>query len=245
MEAVLEWVVIAKAGRAAAIFEGSVVDAVAAAHNELRRDLISETDTRREIIFRDNTQAGAVGIGVDEVNAVLGQEIGEAGRQGWIVFAAGGNDILRTAEGSAGNEVRLRVYRSYYGAYFQDDWKVTSKLTLNLGVRWDWFSATGERYNAQANLVPGTPFSGAQYIIPASRKDNPALSSSFTNLLAKDGINLVYSDAYGSGLSVIPKNNFAPRIGFAYQVSPKFVCAAALESLRSFRKSRRLAQPWL
>lgn len=113
--------------------------------------------------------------------------------------------------------------RSYYGAYFQDDWKVSSKLTLNLGVRWDWFSATGERYNAQANFVPATPFNGAQYIIPASRKDNPALSASFTNLLAKDGIQLIYSDAYGSGLSVIPKNNFAPRIGFAYQVTPKFV----------------------
>ena len=130
----------------------------------------------------------------------------------------GGADTL-----NASNFGGVAADRSYYGAYFQDDWKVSSKLTLNLGVRWDWFSATGERYNAQANFVPGTPFSGAQYIIPASRKDNPALSSSFTNLLAKDGINLVYSDAYGSGLSVIQKNNFAPRVGFAYQVSPKFV----------------------
>ena len=95
--------------------------------------------------------------------------------------------------------------RSYYGGYFQDDWKIPSRLTLNLGVRWDWFSATGERYNAQANFVPGTPFSGAQYIIPASRKDDPSLSSSFTNLLAKDGINLVYSDAYGSGLEYDPE----------------------------------------
>jgi hypothetical protein len=71
--------------------------------------------------------------------------------------------------------------------------------------------------------VPGTPFAGAQYIIPASRKGNPPLSPSFTSLLVKDGINLVYSDAYGSGLSIIQKNNFAPRLGFAYQVTPKFV----------------------
>jgi hypothetical protein len=130
----------------------------------------------------------------------------------------GGADTL-----DASNFGGVAADRSYYGAYFQDDWKVSSKLTLNLGLRWDWFSATGERYNAQANFIPGTPFSGAQYIIPASRKDNPVLSSSFTDLLAKDGIQLVYSDAYGSGLSIIQKNNFAPRVGFAYQVTPKFV----------------------
>src|SRR5207249_4800845 len=64
---------------------------------------------------------------------------------------------------------------------------------------------------------------GAQYIIPASRKDNPPLSASFTNLLAKDGIQLVYSDAYGSGLSIVQKSNFAPRIGFAYQANSKLV----------------------
>jgi hypothetical protein len=92
-----------------------------------------------------------------------------------------------------------------------------------LGLRWDWFSPTGERYNAQANFVPGTPFAGAQYIIPASRKGSPNVSPSFTSLLAKDGIDLVYSDAYGSGLSQVQKNNFAPRFGFAYKVSEKLV----------------------
>jgi hypothetical protein len=123
----------------------------------------------------------------------------------------------------ASNFGGVAAQRGYYGAYFQDDWKVSSRLTLNLGLRWDWFSATGERYSAQANFVPATPFNGAQYIIPSNRKDNPPLSASFTNLLAKDGIQLVYSDGWGSGLSVIPKNNFAPRFGFAYQATSKFV----------------------
>ncbi len=124
---------------------------------------------------------------------------------------------------NASNFGGVAAIRSYYGAYVQDDWKITSKLTLNLGVRWDWFSPTGEKYNAQANFVPGTPFGGAQYIIPASRNGKPPLSSSFTELLQKDGINLVYSDKYGSGLSQVQKNNFAPRFGFAYRLTPKLV----------------------
>jgi hypothetical protein len=94
---------------------------------------------------------------------------------------------------------------------------------LNLGVRWDWFSPTGERYGAQANFVPAAP-GQAQYIIPATRQGKPELSPSFTQLLQKDGINLLYSNKYGgSGLSRVQKNNFAPRFGFAYQVTPKLV----------------------
>lgn len=123
----------------------------------------------------------------------------------------------------ASNFGGVAAQRSYYGAYFQDDWKVSSKLTLNLGLRWDWFSPTGERYGAQANFVPGAPGAGAEYIIPSNRKNDPALSPSFPQLLAKDGIALNYTNAYGSGLSIVQKNNFAPRFGFAYQATQHLV----------------------
>ncbi len=42
-------------------------------------------------------------------------------------------------------------------------------------------------------------------------------------LLAKDGIGLVIGDKYGKGLGRSQKYNFAPRVGFAYQVTPKLV----------------------
>lgn len=124
---------------------------------------------------------------------------------------------------NASNFGDVAAQRSYYGAYFQDDWKVSSKLTLNLGLRWDWFSPTGERYGAQANFLPGTPGAGAEYIIPANRNGDPALSPSFTQLLAASGIALDYTNAYGSGLSIVQKDNFAPRFGFAYQALPRLV----------------------
>ncbi len=106
--------------------------------------------------------------------------------------------------------------RNYYGAYFQDDWKATPKLTLNLGLRWDFFGQVEENYGAQGNIFPGAPFAGARYLIPIERQKDP-LSTSFLNTLAKDGIQLVYTQVFGLGVS--QKTNFAPRVGFPYELT--------------------------
>ena len=127
--------------------------------------------------------------------------------------------------------------KKYFAAYFQDDWKITSKLTLNLGLRYDWFGPLLETNGGQANFIPGAnPFSGPAYLLPATGKDNRQLSSTannpalngsgFIDLLAKDGIALEETNKYGQGLTQTQKTNFAPRIGFAYQASDKLVARA-------------------
>jgi hypothetical protein len=126
----------------------------------------------------------------------------------------GGLNAIRVSPfGSVG------AFKTYQGAYTQDNWRVTSDLTVNFGLRWDYFSREQERDSKQANFVPGPP---AQYLVPAQWRSLP-LSSSFTSNLAKDNIQLVYTDQYGSGLGKMPKNNFAPRVDAAYQLGKKYV----------------------
>jgi outer membrane receptor protein involved in Fe transport len=128
----------------------------------------------------------------------------------------------------------------YTAGYFQDDWKITPKLTLNLGLRWDYFGPINETNGGQANFVESY-FGKPTYLIPASGKDNRTLSTGnpntgtantkgncqgpgcwgFVDLLNEDGIALAETNEYGKGLLQTQKNNYAPRVGFAYQVDPK------------------------
>ena len=114
--------------------------------------------------------------------------------------------------------------KNYYGGYINDDWKVTNKLTVNLGVRYDFFGLVFEHHANQANFIPaGTGATGAAtYLIP-NGPNAGNLSTSFVNLLATDGIDLSVTNQYGKGLGNSQYGNIAPRVGFAYQLNPKLV----------------------
>ena len=133
----------------------------------------------------------------------------------------GVNNVGGLSSFSGSNIASTDDQRWYDGAYFQDDWKVTPDLTLNLGLRWDYFTPYSEVNGRQANFVPsggnGTP--GVYYM--SNKGCAVPRSASFNTLLATSNITL---DCVSSlTLGNAQKTNFAPRLGFAFRITPKFV----------------------
>ena len=128
---------------------------------------------------------------------------------------------MNTASLSTLSQVNdVRWYRS---AYVQDDWRATPRLTLNLGLRYEYVQPIRENSGRQANFVPGANGPGTGAYVLSSLQQGAALSPNFTNLLAKDHISLAYSK--NSGLINVQHLNFAPRIGVSYAMDKTVVRA--------------------
>jgi hypothetical protein len=115
----------------------------------------------------------------------------------------------------------FRLVRPDLGAYAQDNWRATAKLTLNLGLRWDFIGTPEEANGRFANMVPAeTGLIGTStFYMPQSQVANEP--AAIQALLAKDGI--TFMPVNSNNLISAQKTNFAPRVGFAYQFVPKLV----------------------
>jgi Carboxypeptidase regulatory-like domain/TonB dependent receptor len=122
---------------------------------------------------------------------------------------------------SASNIPVTDDHRWYIGAYFQDDWKVVPKLTLNLGLRWDLFTPYEETRGFQSNFLPvGGNGATATFYIPKQSCQTPR-AALFNTVAALSNINITCDS--NAGLGNDQKDNFAPRVGFAYRLRPTLV----------------------
>jgi hypothetical protein len=118
--------------------------------------------------------------------------------EGAFTIASGGPGLLTGifSAVSRNNNLLIPTYRYWeWSAFAQDDWHILPKLTLNLGVRYDIFQPKTEHHNRIANFDPVN----AQ--------------------LVQAGVNGVSTSA---GVKT-DFSNLAPRLGFAYSVTPKTV----------------------
>ncbi|RXS94288.1 TonB-dependent receptor [Silvibacterium dinghuense] len=128
-------------------------------------------------------------------------------------------DMLADQEDYAAISVSPNVNDAqwYDAGYVQDDWRLTHKLTLNLGVRYDYFQPYKEMAGQQSNFIVTGPLgigTGSGVLQFPKSQQNVALGAPFLNALAKDNVTIQYVD--NDRLVTSQKTDFAPRIGFAY-----------------------------
>ena len=123
-------------------------------------------------------------------SALTGNPLSPAGNGiGLATFMLG-----EVSSGTLGFRPFFQARATPLGLYVQDDWKITSRLTLNLGLRYDVSFGFKEIHNRHSNFDPFAinPQTNRLGVLKYSGKDEPA---SFINL---------------------DRNNFGPRIGFAW-----------------------------
>ena len=114
-----------------------------------------------------------------------------------------------------------------YAAYFQDNWRVSNRLTLNLGLRWDGVPHTYEANHRTSNFYPNlyNPALAATFN-PDGTISGPsgALGTSPNPIL--QGVQFYVNGIGRDGLNGIPKGlvdnhwaAFGPRVGFAYDLT--------------------------
>ena len=133
--------------------------------------------------------------------------------------ATAGNSIASLLLGTGNpNDVLIQAWKNvaaqsfYLAEYIQDDWRVTPRLTLNLGLRYDLDTPRTERFNRVNYFDPSAPSPLAQ-VVPG-----------FPDL--RGGVVFAGVDGNSRHQYIWDTNNLAPRVGLAYQITPKTVIRA-------------------
>lgn len=119
------------------------------------------------------------------------------------------------ASGNQETVVPLTLYHHYGAGFVQNDWRINSRLILNLGLRWDFETATGEANGSMTNfdLLAPSPLQGQQNLTnldPMVARLNPNVASNVGLLSFVDGAQTKTN-----------WDRFAPRVGFAFKINDK------------------------
>lgn len=110
------------------------------------------------------------------------------------------------ASGSTSNNFNPAITKKYWGFYGQDNWKPTKRVTLNLGLHYEWQQPPTERHNRQAYFNFNAP--------------NPIGNAIGTTVPGE----LVYNgNGQRRGLYSTSFSNVAPRLGFTAQATQRLV----------------------
>jgi len=130
------------------------------------------------------------------------------GGTGFASFMAG-----LTSGGSINNLHNVDYFRNTFAFYAQDDWKVAPTLILNLGLRYELFGTVSDRFNDVGNFDLSDPTDPTIFVPKGQTAQLTPFIAQYVKISATGSRGLINSDL----------NNFAPRIGFAWQFTPRTV----------------------
>jgi len=166
--------------------------------------------------------------GFSYLRVVKNQQL-QANTQGTAHFdssAYSGDSYVNFLLGDAASFTQLQYLankhwvNNNYGFYGNDNWHVTSRLTLNLGLRFDGLPHAFERFDQFANFVPADYSASQGYPLNPDGTLNPGSLTSYggqafyLNSIMEAGV-----DGFPRGAVQNKYNTWQPRIGFAYDLS--------------------------
>ena len=176
----------------------------------LREHSYSFANGTPNIVFNNNWTRGPI-------DNSAGSPIGQGAASFLLGLPTGGNVDVNASSATQS---------TFTSFYVHDDWKIARRLTLNLGVRWEYEAAPTERFN---RMVLGFDFKTPNPVQAAAQANYVKApiaeipASQFTTL---GGLTFAGVDGNPRQMFSTSHRSFAPRLGFAWQALPRMVVRA-------------------
>jgi hypothetical protein len=139
--------------------------------------------------------------------APMGQELAS------MLFGIPGGSMAQTAS--------YAMQDRFLGVYFHDDMKLTPRLTLNLGLRWEYEEPLTERFDRLSAGFAGSVSNPIEAQARANYALNPIAELRPEDFRVLGGLTWVNQGDVGRSPFRGEKNNVMPRIGLSFQLTPK------------------------
>jgi hypothetical protein len=193
---------------------------------------------REDDSFKSNAQSGQFIFDNTYTRVGSASSADLEGLQGFASFLLGYPTTMQIVRASDYSE-----YSKTWGFFAQDDLRLTQKLTLNLGLRWEFEQALRERQNKSVSgfdFAYTQPFEGQAQTNFALIPANDLLRTTYglNTITSKGGLLFAAKDT-SAALYNTPLNGFLPRAGFAYSWNDKTVFRGGVGLYQGFLGERR------